>query len=379
MKARNLKKLLENLPEVHEGRRGVSSELEELNRYMRVNDLVWADNSAITDHIMDAIGQRSMVSSYHAGSRNRSAYYGHGYVTGELELSAAREAAESLNLRCERGLIFSIPSPGIRDEYEFSAASHKWIFVRRWRKIRGAETLVTGKRQRIGRYSVQLARRGSETGYRVESFAGPLTATRTRTVSGAWFVRNAKSPVAAIDAALRPRYTTNRGKGLSPVPVTVTERLLRGICPPEFTVVITSASEGAVPSPAFREIATGEEYHFSATVKHRGLVREAREAFDRRAAQREQAEIAALVERGEADDIYVCAADSYRAGNCKAGTASFASRHNLDIHRHYRAAELAAQANGDGRFVKAAIIAGFRRHRREIERGYCLLSDHAAS
>jgi hypothetical protein len=108
----------------------------------------------------------------------------------------------------------------------------------------------------------------------------------------------------------------------------------------------------------------------------RNVVESVRSALARRIETRDQTELAAIIDRGEAAGVYVCAADSYRAGNCRAGTSAFASRHGLQLSRHYTAAELVAQANGDGRFVRAAIIAGLRRERREMARGFAVLADH---
>ena len=376
---RNLTPILDDLPSVHEGCRGVSAELAELRHYMAQHGLCWADNSDLTDHIVRRIGGRYRATSYLPGGRKRPAYYGHGYVTGAAELAGAHEAAEALGLRAKHGLIFRIPEPGIRDSYAFSASSHRWVFVRRWRKVRGEDLLVTGVATRIGRYSIQRARRGEDWLWRVIEYAGPLAAKRTRKIKRirtvAWR-RVTDLPAKVIHSAVGPIYSTNRGRGLAPGSVRVTARLLRRICPADWEVVITPPSQGASPCPAFRERATGEEYHFAHTIRHRHPVREAREAFDRRASQRDHAEIAALVERGEAADIYVCAADSYRAGNCRAGTSSFASRHDLDIARHYRAGEIASIANGDAQFVRAAIIAAVRRNRREIARGYCDVAEH---
>jgi hypothetical protein len=103
-----------------------------------------------------------------------------------------------------------------------------------------------------------------------------------------------------------------------------------------------------------------------------------REAARRREENREQSELEVIVARGEAAGVYVCAADSYRAGNCRPGTASFAGRHNLEMTRHYTAGELLQLANGDARFVRAAVISALRRERREYERGYALLEEHRA-
>lgn len=346
---------------------------------MSQHDLCWADNSDLTNHIVRRIGGRKRPFSYHPGGPKKPAYYGHGYVTGGPELAGAHEAAAALGLRAKHGLIFRIPEPGIRDEYEYSSASYRWIFVRRWRKLRGSDVMVTGAPARIGRYSIQRARRGRDRLWYVVEHAGPLAAKRTRTVKQAWHVKRRRvtdSPAKVIYSAIGQMYSTNRGRGLAPESVRVTERMLRRLCPADWDVVVTPPSQGAAPCPAFRERATGEEYHFTRTIRHRHPVREARVAFDRRAAHRDQAEIAALVERGEAADIYVCAADSIVAGNCKAGTASFASRHNLDLHRHYRAGEIAAIANGDARFVRAAIVAAVRRNRRESAQGYCDVEEH---
>lgn len=77
------------------------------------------------------------------------------------------------------------------------------------------------------------------------------------------------------------------------------------------------------------------------------------------------------------EGVFVCLADSLRAGNCLAGTLAFASRHHLDTTRHYSAAELLQQANGDAGRVRLAITAARFRHNQELERGYCELSDHA--
>lgn len=74
--------------------------------------------------------------------------------------------------------------------------------------------------------------------------------------------------------------------------------------------------------------------------------------------------------------VFVCLADSLRAGNCKAGTLSFASRHNLDPAKHYEAPELLAQANGDEGRVRLAITAARLRHEREEKNGFCILDDH---
>lgn len=154
-------------------------------------------------------------------------------------------------------------------------------------------------------------------------------------------------------------------------------RAMQRLCPDGWTVVVTPASQGAAPSPAWRS--GGEEYHITAADGRydvRGTISAAAAAFEARAALRESAALTALIDSGAASDVYCCAADSYRAGNCVAGTQSFAARHALDVSRHYRAEELLAISNGDARFVRAAILAALRREQKEIRQGYALLSEH---
>lgn len=91
---------------------------------------------------------------------------------------------------------------------------------------------------------------------------------------------------------------------------------------------------------------------------------------------RTKAENAALAAQQEG--VFVCLADSLKAGNCRAGSLEFARRHQLDPRRHYTAPELLAQANGDSGRVRLAVTAASLRHRREMERGYAVLEDHYA-
>lgn len=93
--------------------------------------------------------------------------------------------------------------------------------------------------------------------------------------------------------------------------------------------------------------------------------------------RRLQAEAAEAATRADMEGVYVCVADSLKAGNCLAGTRAFAERHHLDVRRHYTALELLAQANGDSGRVRLAIQAAIHRHRRETAQGYATLADHA--
>ena len=106
------------------------------------------------------------------------------------------------------------------------------------------------------------------------------------------------------------------------------------------------------------------------------IVADVRSALAKRIETAEQTELAAIIDRGEAAGVNVCLADSLRAGNCRQGTLGFGDRHHLNPARHYTAGELLAIANGNGRFVRAAVIAALRRERREQSAGVCSLVDH---
>jgi len=107
-----------------------------------------------------------------------------------------------------------------------------------------------------------------------------------------------------------------------------------------------------------------------------GVRADVRAARAARQADKDKEELESIIARGIANDVMVCAADSYRAGNCQVGTLSWATEHNLDIRKHYTIGEIAELSNGDARFVKAALIAGLRRHRQEMRQGYSVLSEH---
>jgi hypothetical protein len=83
-----------------------------------------------------------------------------------------------------------------------------------------------------------------------------------------------------------------------------------------------------------------------------------------------------LIRKAEKEGATVCVKDSVRAGNCLAGTVTWATRHNLDPNGHYAPSQLSAIANGDGKKVALVIATAIRRHRVEMERGYAELADH---
>lgn len=94
--------------------------------------------------------------------------------------------------------------------------------------------------------------------------------------------------------------------------------------------------------------------------------------------KKQQAEDRAAMRRAEQEGAVICMADSIRAGNCKSGTASFATRHGLDTAKHYRPTQLLKIANGDAHRVRLAVAVGLRRHRHEMAQGFCLIADHQA-
>jgi hypothetical protein len=83
-----------------------------------------------------------------------------------------------------------------------------------------------------------------------------------------------------------------------------------------------------------------------------------------------------LVRKAEREGCRVCVKDSLRAGNCYAGTASWAVRHGLDTQQHYKPTQVLALANGDTSRVNIVIGVALRRHRQELRQGFCNITDH---
>lgn len=380
-KRRNLAAVLANLPRVHQGRRGVSAELAELQRYMRANGLFFAPGDAVSAAICQAVGYSWECKTYIPGGIKRRASYTNGRATGRAEFDAAQASAPA-GLRSDHGLLVTTGDKP-RERFEWRYNGRRWVRVRAWvvevRAV-GANIWRTGARVRCGRWSVQRCRVGGRDGWEVVEYAGRAADSLARRVAGRLVLH-----VSSTAAALR-EYISRVAVGPVPGrvgsggggPVNITARLLRRLCPAGWSVVESPASAGEAPSPAFREVDTGEEYHFPARYSGRAPVREASVAFERRAQAREQTALMAVVERGDAAGVAVCLADSLRAGNCRAGSLSFAGRHGLDPSRHYSAGELLAQSNGDARFVRAAVLAALRRERREQAAGFCVLADHRA-
>jgi hypothetical protein len=102
------------------------------------------------------------------------------------------------------------------------------------------------------------------------------------------------------------------------------------------------------------------------------------ERLERNAERRMLTRAMEVSAKAASEGVFVCLADSVRAGNCRAGSVAFAERHGIDPSKHYHAPELLDMANGEAGRVRLAITAAILRHRKEIERGYALLEEHKA-
>jgi hypothetical protein len=84
----------------------------------------------------------------------------------------------------------------------------------------------------------------------------------------------------------------------------------------------------------------------------------------------------AAIRKAEKRGLLVCLHDSIRAGNCRAGSESWARQHGIDPARHHGPSGLLAAANGDTHRVALVVQAAMRRYQHEMRQGYSLLSDH---
>ena len=87
------------------------------------------------------------------------------------------------------------------------------------------------------------------------------------------------------------------------------------------------------------------------------------------AERRRLAAAQAAAEKAEIEGVCVGLRDSIAAGNCEAGTRSFAVRHGLDVSRYYRATEILAMGNGDTSRVRLAIAVASHRHHALVAAG----------
>jgi len=105
------------------------------------------------------------------------------------------------------------------------------------------------------------------------------------------------------------------------------------------------------------------------TVNARRRANERKTAADTRQQNR-------IVQQAEREGLRVCITDSTRAGHCRAGTTTWAKRHQLDTRWHYKPSQLLAISNGDGHRVALVVGVALRRHRQEMKQGFCQLADH---
>jgi len=369
---RNLRKILEECPTVNQGQRGVMAGISAVRNYMDDHELIWAPRDQISQHVAESIGCSTETRNYHAGSRGSCAYYTRDEITGGPEYREAMDAMPT-GARLARGLIVTIPSRGMRQEWEFSSSRKKWVKRRLFRVVNGRWEY--GRARRIGRYRLQRCRGADkrEVTY-IEEFSGALASK-----SGKRIVRSARH--LGFDTAKQlAAFRRNSVKDDSRAKVRGSD--LQRFCPDGWDVVCTSPSEGQEKRFAFREIATGEEYHIqrehqprnSTRIRFSSVVNTARSSFAQRAKTKEDARLLALIDRGGADDVFVCFRDSLAGGNCKLGTNAYADSHDLDKAKHYLAKELVM--NGNATQVKFAIAAAVRRTRREKSQGFCVLEDH---
>lgn len=130
-------------------------------------------------------------------------------------------------------------------------------------------------------------------------------------------------------------------------------------------VRLVRLTDGADYHPTTDEVRAGRAAIVSA-LRERAATRKAAE----KAARRE----AAILKRASRNGVWVCLADSVAGGNCRAGTESYARRHQLDTRRHYRAEALPKPATADeSRRIALAVLAAQRRQAKELATGFCAI------
>jgi hypothetical protein len=349
----NLKKRLDNLPVVNCGCRGVSLQISEVLVYLEQAGLIAVKNrcSAVERGILDNIGWANSFTHYNPGGPGRCSTYSDAYITDKAQYETAL-ATMPAGLRAEVCGLVTVPARGRRTEWRYSPRQRKWVVVRQWVLQDGV--MFAGRPHRVGPYSVQRMRR-------------PLRAYETTlpqwriTEGGQRFTSYVESRTKALRQHVRAKFARR------PNPQEITVRMLERLCPPDWTVVCTPIADDKPRLPAYREVATGEEYHFFDSCSNRHPVADARRAFAARAAARDRD----LVKRRDLAEVWVRWSDSVDAGNCVVGTQEFATKQRLDLRRHYPALDLLARSNGYTPFVQRAIVSAVRRQRVETQQGYC--------
>lgn len=128
-------------------------------------------------------------------------------------------------------------------------------------------------------------------------------------------------------------------------------------------VCLVRTSDGADYHPSTDDIRAGRAAIIAALRE-----RAAQRAEAARRAKREERILRAAAKGG----VWVCLADSLKAGNCRYGTEAWARRHGLDIRRHYRADALPAPSTPDeSRRIALVVLAATRRQAHELAQGFC--------
>ena len=143
----------------------------------------------------------------------------------------------------------------------------------------------------------------------------------------------------------------------------------------EFCLVLPLGMRWEIDANGIKAVAGPDDYHptMADCLAGVGIIAEKLAANK---ITREKLAAEKLADAAEMAGVFVCVRDSLRAGNCLAGTQSFAQRHNLDCRRHYSAPEILAQANGDESRVRLAIRAAISQHKIDCERGYSVIDEH---
>jgi hypothetical protein len=76
-----------------------------------------------------------------------------------------------------------------------------------------------------------------------------------------------------------------------------------------------------------------------------------------------------LVEKG---GYFVTADDSYRAGNCRAGTVTWGQKHNLSERKHYNFKIISKLSRTHGS-IKRVLVEAAKRTVREAQVGFCMI------
>jgi hypothetical protein len=115
---------------------------------------------------------------------------------------------------------------------------------------------------------------------------------------------------------------------------------------------------------------TARELYLAHGTDYSTLTQHINKNRERRAQLRAQV----LAEAADIEGVYVCAADSLTAGNCREGTRGWIDTKNLDTRKHYKATEILRLV--DSQRVALVIASAVRRHRAEIKNGFADLQQH---